>query len=240
MHAQLKIGANPVTISANTNMEVEAADGTKTVIKKDNGNVGIGTTAGAADNRLHVKATSDPIKLEGLGAISTAATKAGTLVADVNGVVKLETGNVKSAVSIDGSSVTIAANGRAVLTGNSSMHYDHLSEFSNGFFTPKNDGLYDIKAIVIFPQRSTNDVVDGYLGFVEIIPANTLVSGQKPMITSAKVPIPESGGYTASVRTLCAATYKLKAGESLGFHARTYGGGAHDDYAYSIQVTRLD
>ncbi|REA62926.1 hypothetical protein DSL64_08430 [Dyadobacter luteus] len=43
--AQVKIGSNPVVIGPNNNLEVEATNGNKTVILKDNGNVGIGTTA---------------------------------------------------------------------------------------------------------------------------------------------------------------------------------------------------
>jgi hypothetical protein len=43
--AQVKIGANPTTITPNANLEVEADNGDKTVIQKDNGNVGVGTTS---------------------------------------------------------------------------------------------------------------------------------------------------------------------------------------------------
>jgi len=50
--AQVKIGSNPTVIGANSNLEVEATSGNKTVIQKDNGNVGIGTDAPGA--KLHV------------------------------------------------------------------------------------------------------------------------------------------------------------------------------------------
>jgi hypothetical protein len=43
-NAQVKIGANPTTITPNTNLEIEATNGIKSVFSKDLGNVGIGTT----------------------------------------------------------------------------------------------------------------------------------------------------------------------------------------------------
>ncbi|KAB7726495.1 hypothetical protein F5984_24580 [Rudanella paleaurantiibacter] len=42
--AQVKIGANAKTIGQNSNLEVEAANGNKTIVDKGTGNVGIGTT----------------------------------------------------------------------------------------------------------------------------------------------------------------------------------------------------
>lgn len=45
--AQVKIGANPGSIGTNSNLEVEATNGSKTVIRKDNGNMGIGTQSPA-------------------------------------------------------------------------------------------------------------------------------------------------------------------------------------------------
>lgn len=42
VQAQVKIGANPTTIGSNSALEVEAINGNKTIIQKDNGNVGIG------------------------------------------------------------------------------------------------------------------------------------------------------------------------------------------------------
>ncbi|PWJ56916.1 hypothetical protein CLV98_10925 [Dyadobacter jejuensis] len=50
--AQVKIGSNPTMITPNVNLEVEATNGSKVVIKKDDGKVGIGTTA--PDASLHV------------------------------------------------------------------------------------------------------------------------------------------------------------------------------------------
>lgn len=45
--AQQKIGQNPTSISTNTNLEVEAANGTKFTVKRNNGYVGIATTTPA-------------------------------------------------------------------------------------------------------------------------------------------------------------------------------------------------
>lgn len=57
--AQVKIGSNPTTITATTNLETEATDGTKTVIRKDNGYVGIGTNA--PSGILHVSGTGGTV-----------------------------------------------------------------------------------------------------------------------------------------------------------------------------------
>ena len=84
VNAQVKIGANPTTINTNTTLEVEATDATRLRVNKDNGNVGIGTTA-APTNKLQVSATADPLKLEGLQAGAVADN---FLVVDANGVVK--------------------------------------------------------------------------------------------------------------------------------------------------------
>lgn len=84
VNAQVKVGSNPTTINTNTNLEVEATDATRLRINKDNGNVGIGTTA-APTNKLQVTATADPLKLEG---VQTGATSDNLLVIDANGIVK--------------------------------------------------------------------------------------------------------------------------------------------------------
>ncbi len=45
--AQLKVGSNPETIAGTSNFEAESSNGTKTVIDKTTGNLGIGTTTPA-------------------------------------------------------------------------------------------------------------------------------------------------------------------------------------------------
>lgn len=84
LHAQVKVGSNPTVINTNTNFEVEATDATRLRVNRDNGNVGIGTTA-APTNKLHVTATADPVKLEG---VQTGATSDQLLVIDASGIVK--------------------------------------------------------------------------------------------------------------------------------------------------------
>lgn len=63
--AQVKIGSNPTTINATTNLEVEATNGARVRINQADGKTGIGTTV-APTNQLHVKAASDPLRVEGL------------------------------------------------------------------------------------------------------------------------------------------------------------------------------
>jgi hypothetical protein len=82
-NARVKIGTNPTTIGSNSNLEVEAINGSKTVITKDLGKVGIGTNTSAS--QLYVIATADPLKLEGL---QNGATTDEHLVVDANGVVR--------------------------------------------------------------------------------------------------------------------------------------------------------
>lgn len=57
VQAQVKIGSNPTVISPNANLEVEATNGDKTVIRKDIGDVGIGTISPA--ERMHVITTGN-------------------------------------------------------------------------------------------------------------------------------------------------------------------------------------
>ena len=54
--AQVKIGSNPTTITSNTNLEVEANDGSQFVVKKAGGNVGVNTAT--PTDRVHVRAGS--------------------------------------------------------------------------------------------------------------------------------------------------------------------------------------
>lgn len=84
VNAQVKVGSNPTTINSASNFEVEATDGTRTLIQKADGKVGIGTSA--PSNLLHVKATADPLKLEGLA--SGSSTTDSVLTVNSTGVVK--------------------------------------------------------------------------------------------------------------------------------------------------------
>ncbi len=79
--AQVKIGANPASIGGTSNLEVEAANGNKTIIQKDNGNVGIGTTSPGAKLEVNNGTTAGAVKLvdgtQGIGKV---------LTSDANGV----------------------------------------------------------------------------------------------------------------------------------------------------------
>ena len=56
-----------MTIAAGTNLEVEATNGTLVRVNQADGKTGIGTT-GAPTNQLHIKAATDPMRVEGLQA----------------------------------------------------------------------------------------------------------------------------------------------------------------------------
>ncbi|KAB7726498.1 hypothetical protein F5984_24595 [Rudanella paleaurantiibacter] len=81
--AQVKIGNNHQTIGQNSNLEVEAANGNKTVVDKATGSVGIGTAT--PSNKLHVTDSADPLKIEGL---QTGVNGDVGLVVTADGVVK--------------------------------------------------------------------------------------------------------------------------------------------------------
>lgn len=67
--AQVKIGSNPTTISPNSNLEVEAGNGSKTVIQKDNGRVGVNTSTPVG--QLHVVGSGgNTLYLEGLNPVT--------------------------------------------------------------------------------------------------------------------------------------------------------------------------
>lgn len=57
--AQVKIGSNPTVIGANNNLEAEATDGSKVVVTKDRGLVGIGIDTPGL--RLHVMENAAPV-----------------------------------------------------------------------------------------------------------------------------------------------------------------------------------
>lgn len=80
--AQVKVGANPGSITTNGVLDVEGTSGQHTVILQ-NGNMGVNQTIPA--NKLHVTAISDPLRLEGLQ-LGTADDD--ILAVDANGVVK--------------------------------------------------------------------------------------------------------------------------------------------------------
>jgi hypothetical protein len=51
-YAQVKIGTNPTTIGANSNLEIESTSNNKVVVQKSNGNMGVGTSS--PGNKLEV------------------------------------------------------------------------------------------------------------------------------------------------------------------------------------------
>ncbi|REA62923.1 hypothetical protein DSL64_08410 [Dyadobacter luteus] len=81
--AQIKIGSNPTVIGENLHLEVEAVTGNKTVIQKENGNMGVGTSA--PGNKLEIK--SDGVNQSGLrftNLTNVSPTTAGAAILGVN------------------------------------------------------------------------------------------------------------------------------------------------------------
>lgn len=84
LNAQMKVGNNPTTIHANSNVQVQSTAGNQFTITRDSSRVGIGTLT--PTNPLHILSTANPLRIEGLQ--SGNMTSDSILVTDTNGVVK--------------------------------------------------------------------------------------------------------------------------------------------------------
>jgi len=93
--AQVKVGANPATITTGASLDVEGTSGSRTVIL-GSGNMGVNQVA--PTNQLHVTSAANPARLEGLQTSTDAANK--SVVVDGNGVLKVATAGVASAISV--------------------------------------------------------------------------------------------------------------------------------------------
>ncbi len=128
--AQLKVGSNPETIAGTSNFEAESSNGTKTVIDKTTGNLGIGTTTpataltvngGIATNYTNVTANAYTV-LATDSVIAWNGTAAGTITlpAAVSG-----TGNFKGRTytikNLSGFPLTVATAGSETIANASTL-----------------------------------------------------------------------------------------------------------------------
>jgi hypothetical protein len=139
-YAQVKVGSNPTTITTNTNLEVEATNGSKVVVKKDNGNVGINITT--PTNKLHIIATANPLRAEGV--VNSTSSSDKILVIDNTGVVKTalaSESNFSGVLSTDfvcTATVTI----EKIIVQNELLDLGNEYNSSTGLFTPVSSGIY--------------------------------------------------------------------------------------------------
>lgn len=199
-------------------------------------NVGIGTAA--PSNKLHVSATANPLRLDGLQPSSGSS---GTLAVNSTGVVQLRNSSSISAVRIVGN-VTITSNNTITATNISSAPtktFDNLNEFSGNTFTASATGLYRVIFSINFPQRfNTEDGGDGYAAITQI-----LLNGMLYDAASIKVPLPESGG--APIRITCNndELVKMNSGDTLSFRVQTYGSSpdiTNIIAPYIIKIVRIE
>ncbi|MGN6490657.1 MAG: hypothetical protein ACTHLE_01575 [Agriterribacter sp.] len=207
--------------------------GTEFVIK-DNGNVGIGVATAPA-NKLHVQATANPLRLEGL---QTTEAKAGTLVIEGNGEVKVQKPSTVSAVRANGIFTISTTGSWESVSGTNTEYIDNLSEFSGNTFTAKNDGIYRASLTIRYPQRSAGADSDGYVGG-SFISSSVTGSGIE---VHTKVPAPESGVSAVFIASTNTAIFKLAAGQIIQFYASTIGSvsTSTSDYRYDISIERVD
>jgi len=96
--AQVKIGANPAIITPNAVLDVEGISTQRTVILQ-NGNIGVNQVA--PTNKLHVKDTANPLRLEGMQVSTQPRDK--SVVVDANGVLKTTTAGAITVFALAGS-----------------------------------------------------------------------------------------------------------------------------------------
>ena len=194
----------------------------------NNSRVGIGTTA--PSNKLHVIATADPIKLEGLQASNN--TTLGALTTDANGVVKVRNSNTISAVKVTGS-LTIATNNVNTFIDTSSTpteQFDNLNEFSGNSFTAIRSGLYNVSYTVNFNQTNSN-----YEAAVYILGTSSGTTGSSGYIpANLAVSMPIGIGVTKNE------LLKLTAGQTISFSAATYAAANGQTATYTVIIQRVD
>ena len=151
--SQIKVGKNPTSISTNSNLEVEANDGTKTTITKDNGRMGVGTIN--PSNLLHVKSNNDPVRFEGL---STGTIHDSLLIVNDSGIVRKISKNAFFAASEPWYD---AATNKGALSNTSNIYQMGNVGIGRSAPTAKLDVLGDFK------------LVDGTQGFGKVLTSDS-------------------------------------------------------------------
>ncbi|WP_293308125.1 hypothetical protein [Pedobacter sp. UBA5917] len=195
-------------------------------------NSGIGTTS--PTNKLHVKATSDPIRLEGL---SNATSTSGTIVTDASGVLKIRNPDNISAVRITGN-ITLAADNTPYfndVTEAPTETFDNLNEFSGHTFTAAQTGLYQVS----FTTRYTQSTVF-YGGLVLVYAGNGPTPPQYGAYDMGCINPPRAGFNFTLVSVTKSELIKLTAGQIMLFRMSTFGAIGNTNGSYVITINRID
>jgi|GEM_PF-2128007 len=213
-----------------------------TVLNAQNGNVGINTAT--PTNTLHVNATADPLRLQGLQAASASAYN--TLAVDATGVVKLRNASSVSAVRATGN-ITFILNNTTYFTDVTAAPaetIDNLNEFSGHTFTATQAGLYQVSFMINFLQRTNaNDSGDGYVGALHILSGTATGSPETAPLyssTAGKISLPEIGGATVNNQVNITDLVKLTAGQVIQFQTWVFGTTGGVTGSYCINIVRVD
>jgi hypothetical protein len=207
------------------------------------GNVGMGTTT--PTNQLQVvaaTATTDPVCFAGLQPAD--ATAIGTLVTDINGVIRVRSANTISAVRVTGNLTNIPNENASFnyIDGLSSpmITFDNLGEFSGHTFTAMQAGLYQVTFKINYDQYPTtttsngttitNDGGDGYL-------ARVLMSGSS---VYGKITVPEANHYPSSNTVTTSILSKLTKGGKVTFQVYITGASGVHTASYVADIVRID
>jgi hypothetical protein len=210
VNAQVKVGSNPTLIGPNSNLEVEATNGNKTVIQKSDGNVGVGTPN--PSNQLHIKSPLDPLRLEG---VATGSGNETLLTIDSNGVVK------KQPITIPVPTTRLTVGISAVYTATSSGNLMIVpltnptssdGNFSNEthFYTAPSTGMYEIKGLFDFSTSTTTGSISISLNAVLKSPSQSLFLLNNYVTTNAQT------GVGLNLKLSGSVTIKLNAGDQVG------------------------
>ena len=156
-HAQVKVGANPAIITANSVLDVEGTSAQHTVILQ-NGNMGVNQAA--PTNKLHIKDATDPVRVEGMSASTNSADKG--VVVDASGVLKIGKNSESSLgtaiyLKLGANSHIPAANSIHPLTFNSVIYNSGDFTYSNGEITFAKGGTYVVFSQMSFGSISANE-----------------------------------------------------------------------------------
>lgn len=195
-------------------------------------NTGIGTLN--PTNKLHVKTSSDPIRLEGL---TNATTTIGTIVTDATGVLKMRNTDNISSVRASGN-LTLAADNTTYFNDATAApieSFDNLNEFSGHTFTAAQTGLYQVSFTKRYLQATTfyTGLAIIYVGNGPTAPIyGTFDMGGINPSTSGLTPYPLSVTKSELV--------KLTAGQIIQFKMSTFGANGNTSGSYVITINRVD
>ena len=227
--AQVKIGSNPTVASPTSNLEVEGSVGgniSKMAVTKDSSKVGIGNIA--PTNKLHVTATANPVRFEGIVTGSGSET---AVTVDANGVLKKQmfpTPTLRLAVGLS-ANYNAASNGAAKQVPLNTIGYsDGNFSTSTHLYTVPTSGYYQIGGVFSFDYNSGDNVVSINLA--------TTINGSRIILNNIS-----AGGYPPNGSLIMSGslTIKLNAGDLVGLDTQSCGPSCPQNYTGTPLWTNL-